>query len=110
MHDLTVTIPTPVDSPPGINASAGAANYSRRDNAVTWTVPFIDASSVSGTVELQLTGLASPDALYPIAVNFSAAQTLCSLSIPEVRSAEEGGGTLPFNASATLQVESYSIS
>ena len=110
VHNLTVTIPAPVDSPPGINATAGSANYSRRENAVTWTVPFIDASSSSGTVELQLTGMTSPDALYPIAVDFSAANTLCSLSIPEVRSAEEGGGTLPFNSSATLQVESYSIS
>ena len=109
VHNLTVVIPCPVDGPPQINASAGTANFSRRENAVTWTVPYIDASSSSGTVELQLTGVASADALYPITVDFSAASTLCSIAVPEVRSAEAGGGALPFSTAATLVVDSYTI-
>ena len=109
VHNLTVTIPTPVDSPPSINASAGAASYSRRDNAVTWTVPFIDSSVSSGTVELQLTGVPSADALYPISVDFAGAATLCAVSVSEVRSADGSGATLPFAASASLAVDSYTI-
>jgi len=109
VHNLVVVIPTPVDTPPATNASAGAAAYSRRDNAVTWTVPFIDAASASGTVEMQLTGIASSEALYPITVDFHAAATLCSLSIPEVRATDVGAASLPFTTAATLQVESYAI-
>jgi len=108
VHNLSVTIPTPVDAPPSINASVGAATYSRRDNTVTWNVPLIDGTSASGTVELQLSGIASADALFPIAVDFSAASTLCSLSIPEVRSLD-GGGPMAFTTASTLLVESYLI-
>lgn len=108
MHHLSVTIPTPVDAPPSISASAGAATYSRRDNTTTWSVPLIDASSASGTVELQLSGVASADVLYPIVVDFSAAATLCALAIPEVKSAEDGS-PLPYTAAASLAVDSYTI-
>ena len=108
IHNLSVTLPTPVDAPPSISASAGAANYSRREGAVTWTVDLIDAGSSSGTVELQLSGLASVESLYPITVDFSAAATLCALQVPEVRAAD-GSGALPYATAATLQVESYSI-
>ena len=109
VHNLTVTIPTPVDAPPQTSASTGSATYSRRDNATTWSVPLIDSSSSSGTVDLQLTGMPSADSLYPITVEFTASSTLCSLAIPEVRSAEAGGGTLPFVATASLTVDSYTI-
>ena len=109
IHNLSVTIPAPVDAPPGIDASAGTATFSRRENAVTWSVPLIDSTATSGTVELQLNGLPSADSLYPITVDFSAASTLCSITIPEVRSAEAGGGALPFTSAATLLVDSYTI-
>jgi len=108
VHNLCVVIPTPVDAPPTITASAGTATYSRRDNTTTWQVPIIDASSASGTVELQLSGLASADALYPITVDFSAPSTLCACSVNEVKAAD-GSGAFPFAVSAVLAVDSYTI-
>ena len=47
-------------------------------------MPFIDASSSSGTVELNLSGLPSQDSLYPIAVAFTSPSTLCKMGVPEV--------------------------
>ena len=108
IHNLTVTLPTPgLDAPPQLSASAGSANYSRRDGAVTWHVPLIDASSSSGTVELNLSGLTNADSLYPIQVGFQAPHTLCKLEVPGVQSAE--GQPLPFSAHSSLTVESYTI-
>jgi len=108
VRNLTVVIPTPVDAPPTISASAGAATYSRRENTTTWTVPIIDATASSGTVELQLTGLSSAEALYPITVDFSAASTLCSWSVDQVLAAD-GSGAFPFAAASVLAVDSYTI-
>jgi len=110
VRNLCVVIPAPVDSVPSIVPSIGQANFSKRESTVTWEVPIVDASASTGTVEFTLTGMPSSDALFPINVSFSAPTTLCQLAIPEVRSAEEGGGTLPFSASASLAVESYQIS
>lgn len=75
---------------------------------MTWHVPLIDASSASGTVELNLSGLSSSDALYPIQVGFQAPATLCKLEVPGVQSAT--GQSLSFVANASLSVESYTIS
>jgi len=110
LHDLKVIIPAPADSATAITASNGTATFSKRDGAVTWHVPLIDASTANANVEFTLHGLSSSDALFPINVAFSGAPTLCELAVPEVRSAEEGGGTLPFSTGALLTVESYTIS
>jgi len=108
IHNLTVTLLTPgLDAPPALSASAGAASYSRRDGTVTWQVPLIDASSASGTVELNLSGLTSADALYPIQVAFQAPSTLCRLEVPGVQGA--GGEPLSHSATASLNVDSYTI-
>jgi len=109
VRNLSVVIPAPVDAVPSIVPSIGQANFSKREGTVTWEVPIIDASSSSGTVEFTLSGMGSSDGLFPINVTFSSPTTLCQLSIPEVRSAEEGGGTLPFSTSSSLSVESYQI-
>ena len=88
-------------------SALGAAAYSRRDGTVTWQVPLIDASSSSGTVELNLSGITSADVLYPIQVSFQAPSTLCRLEVPGVQSA--GGEPLTHSASASLTVDSYTI-
>jgi len=111
IHNLTVVIPTVgVDAIPQINASHGSASFSKREGALTWVVPVIDASASSGTVEFSLSGMSSSDALFPINCSFTSVATLCDIAVHEVRSAEDGGGTLPFNFQPSLAVESYVIS
>jgi hypothetical protein len=109
VRNLCVVIPAPVDSVPSIVPSIGQANFSKREGTVTWEVPIVDGSAASGTVEFTLSGMSSSDALFPTNVSFTAPTTLCELSIPEVRSADEGGGTLPFSTSSSLAVETYQI-
>jgi hypothetical protein len=110
LRNLTVTIPAPVEAVPQISPSNGTASFSKRDAAITWHVPIIDATSTSGTVEFALSGLSSADALFPINCSFTGVATLCELGITEVRSAEAGGGPLPFKYEPSLSVESYVIS
>ena len=73
-------------------------------------MPIIDATSTSGTVEFALSGMSNADALFPINCSFTGVATLCELGITEVRSAEAGGGPLPFKYEPSLSVESYVIS
>ena len=109
LRNLVVSIPVAGDSVPSITPSHGNAAFSKRDASLIWEVPIIDASSASGTVEFNVSGMASSDGLFPIQCTFTAMSTLCDLRISTVRSAEEGGGALPFTASASLGVESYNI-
>ncbi len=109
LRNLTVTIPAPVEAVPQISASHGTASFSKRDAALTWHVPIIDATATSGTVEFALAGMSSADALFPINCSFTGVATLCELGVAEVRSAEAGGGSLPFTYTPSLSVESYVI-
>ena len=110
LRNLTVTIPAPVEAVPQISPSNGTASFSKRDAAITWHVPIIDATSTSGTVEFALSGMSSADALFPINCSFTGVATLCELGITEVRSAVASGGPLPFKYEPSLSVESYVIS
>lgn len=48
VHNLTITIPTPVEMQPTISASNGSASFSKRDASVTWVVPIVDAANTTG--------------------------------------------------------------
>jgi len=108
LRNMTVSIPAPVESLTQVVASHGTASFSKRDGALTWHVPIIDATAASGTVEFALSGMPSADALFPIHCAFTGAATLCEVDVAEVRSAD-GHGPLPFSYTPSLTVETYVI-
>lgn len=85
LRNMTVSIPAPVESLTQVVASHGTASFSKRDGALTWHVPIIDATAASGTVEFALSGMPSADALFPIHCAFTGAATLCEVDVAEVR-------------------------
>ena len=106
LRDVRIAIPLP-DQPQNVSAAdAGEAAYSRRENALIWTIPMIDESNASASVEFSV--VAAPDALFPIQVSFSSPKTICEIDVPDVLSAEDGA-SFPFAKTAMLSVEQYSI-
>jgi len=106
LRDVRIVIPLP-EQPQSVSpAEAGEAAYSKRDNALIWTVPIIDESNASASVEF--TAHAGADAFFPIQVFFTSPRTFCEIDVPEVRNAEDGV-PLPFGKTAGLSVEQYNI-
>uniref|UniRef100_A0A7S3AEA8 Coatomer subunit delta n=1 Tax=Haptolina ericina TaxID=156174 RepID=A0A7S3AEA8_9EUKA len=110
LHDMLVSIPIPPEVSHTIsNAEVGQATYSRREGALQWSVPLVDSSNASATIEFSVSGAPSADAIFPISISFSSRKTLCEMAVDEVLSAEDNS-QLPFSLTTMLTVESYTIS
>jgi len=107
LRDVRVHIPVPGGPPSGLTAAAGEANYVRRDGILQWTIPIIDSSNDSATVEFTASS-SSPDVFFPIQVSFSSPRIMCDVEVIDVRSAENES-PLPFSKQASLTTESYQI-
>ena len=90
LHDMLVSIPIPPEVSHTIsNAEVGQATYSRREGALQWSVPLVDSSNASATIEFSVSGAPSADAIFPISISFSSRKTLCEMAVDEVLSAED---------------------
>jgi len=109
LHDLLISIPIPADASHTIkSAEVGQASYSRREGMLQWSIPMVDTSNSSATIEFAVSGCSSADAIFPISVNFSARTTMCELELSEVLGVDDNA-PIPFSATTLLAVESYTV-
>ena len=108
LHNVTVSVPSAA-TPTITSTDAGEAVYSKRDGAITWTIPIIDSSATSGSFEFHVEGVPSADAFFPITVGFRSPKTLCDVAVTQVRAADDGTVALPYSATCALSVEQYTI-
>lgn len=85
------------------------ATYSRREGMLQWSVPIVDQSNSSATMEFSVSAVSSADAIFPISVNFSSRKTMCELEVNDVLSVDDNS-SIPYSASTLLSIESYIIS
>ncbi|KAL3906822.1 MAG: hypothetical protein SGPRY_010404 [Prymnesium sp.] len=121
LHDLLVSIPIPADASHTItSAEVGQASkpspyvweeatYSRREGMLQWSVPIVDQSNSSATMEFSVSAVSSADVIFPISVNFSSRKTMCELEVNDVLSVDDNS-SIPYSASTLLSIESYIIS
>jgi len=108
--DLLVSIPIPPDAQHTItSAEVGQASYSRREGVLQWSVPLVDSTNASATIEFSVAACGSPDAIFPINVSFSSRKTMCELEVTEVLSVDDNS-PIPFASTTLMSVESYTIS
>lgn len=87
----------------------GQASYSRREGALQWSIPYVDQSNSSATIEFSVAACGSPEAIFPISVNFHSRKTLCEMEVSEVLSVDDNS-PIPYSLNTLLSVESYTIS
>jgi len=110
LHDLLVSIPIPPDASHTIgSAEVGQASYSRRDGLLQWSVPIVDQSNASATMEFSVAACPSADSIFPISVTFTSRQTMCELEVIDVLSVDDNS-PIPHSSSTLLSIESYTIS
>jgi hypothetical protein len=108
LRDVRVCIPIAAGAPSSLVVAAGEATYDKRSASLLWSIPIIDASNSSGTVEFTAHSATGADGFFPIDVSFSSPKIFCELDVPEVRSADDES-PLPFTKQAGLSVESYQV-
>ncbi|KAG8463777.1 hypothetical protein KFE25_004050 [Diacronema lutheri] len=105
---VSMTIPFPPGcAQPKVTCEAGEADYSARNNALVWSIPLINRTNPSGTLEFTVAGVDAAS-LFPIAVDFTSSKTFCELEIGEVLNLDTREPIM-FASATTLSVESYAI-
>ncbi|XP_076800138.1 coatomer subunit delta-like [Clavelina lepadiformis] len=106
--DVCISIPVPSGvGAPNIADLDGDFKHDSRKNILEWTLPVIDASNNTGSMEFSIAG--SPDDFFPINVSFhSTKKSFTDIQITGVEMAQ-GRSPVKYSSESALLVEKYEI-
>lgn len=87
LNDVCITIPLPMSSSPIVNECDGEYTHDPRKNVLLWTLPIIDSSNKSGTLEFSATAM--PGDFFPLLVHFVSKRSYADLKVTDVLLVED---------------------
>jgi hypothetical protein len=107
LREVTIAIPVPgaTAGAPQVNQCDGAWRYDPRARALLWTIPLIDETNKSGSLEFVMQST-DADGLFPIEASFSAGKTICDVQVGAAVNAESGKN-VKFALRRGLQTDGY---
>ncbi|XP_062611322.1 coatomer subunit delta-like [Saccostrea cucullata] len=107
LNDVTILIPVPSGvGAPVVGECDGEYNFDSRKAVLQWTLPVIDASNESGSMEFSIAG--HPDDFFPVTVNFISKKSYCDLQITEVQNCSDDS-PVKFSSEVVFYVDRYEI-
>lgn len=107
LNDVIINIPLPSGvGAPIVGDCDGEYNYDSRKNMLVWSLPVIDASNKSGSLEFSIGG--HPDDFFPVNVNFVSKKSYCDLQISEVRLLD-GEQPVKYSSEVMVYTDKYEI-
>ncbi|KAL5020560.1 hypothetical protein ScPMuIL_003452 [Solemya velum] len=83
LNDVLITIPLPSGvGAPVVGDYDGEYHYDNRKNFLQWTLPVIDQTNPSGSMEFSIAGQAED--FYPVTVSFLSRKSYCDIEVTEV--------------------------
>ncbi|GMS90218.1 hypothetical protein PENTCL1PPCAC_12393 [Pristionchus entomophagus] len=107
LHDVVITVPLPTATVPVVSECEGSYEYQKSRNQLIWTIPVIDASNESGTLEF-VTPNGAVDHFFPVQLRFSAQQTLVDIGVEEAQKMD-GSEVIAHSAITNFIVDKYDI-
>lgn len=107
LADVCVSIPVPSGvGAPNISEADGDYKHDSRKNILEWTLPVVDRTNKTGSMEFSIPGCA--DDFFPISVTFhSAKTTYTDIKVTGVEHVQ--GGNVKFSVETALLVDKYEI-
>lgn len=107
LHDVIINIPVPSGvGAPVVGDYDGEYNYDSRKNLLVWSLPVIDASNKSGSLEFSIAG--HPDDFFPVNVNFMSKKSYCDLQISDVQLLD-GEQPVKYSSEVMFYTDKYEI-
>ncbi|GLH15562.1 hypothetical protein R5R35_013698 [Gryllus longicercus] len=106
LNDVCITIPLPMGTTPIVNECDGEYNHDSRKNVLMWTLPIIDYSNKSGSLEFSATAL--PGDFFPVQVYFVSKRSYADLKITEVLLVDDDT-PVKYTADAIFFTDKYEI-
>ncbi|XP_070548695.1 coatomer subunit delta-like isoform X2 [Ptychodera flava] len=107
LQDVVISIPVAAGvGSPVIGEIDGNYHYDSRHNILEWTLPVIDSSNKTGSLEFSIGG--HPNDFFPVSVNFLSKKSFCDLQVSDVRMVDGNSG-VKFSTDVAFLVEKYEI-
>lgn len=107
LNEVCITIPLPIGCNPVIAECDGEYNYDSRKNVITWSMPILDSSNKTGSMEFSAPNC-NPDDFFPLQVNFVSKQSYAHLKITEVMQVDDDVPA-KYSSETLLFAEKYEI-
>ncbi|XP_063063507.1 archain 1b [Engraulis encrasicolus] len=107
LKDVVITIPLPSGvGAPVIGDVDGDYRHDSRRNILEWSLPVIDSSNRSGSMEFSIAGQAND--FFPVNVSFVSTNSFCDLQVVKVTPVE-GDSAVRFSTETSFVVDKYEI-
>lgn len=107
LENVNIIVPLPPATSPIVSECEGSYEYQKTRNQILWTLPAIDSSNSSGTLEFAVPNGHS-DHFFPVQVRFHSERLFADL---EVESAQkmDGSGPVTFSSESRFISDKYEI-
>jgi len=107
LRDVTITIPIPGPNLV-IESADGSHRFDNRSNVLEWSLPLIDSSNSTGSMEFTLNFGGPSSSFFPIRVDFVSENTFCPIQVESVATVDDNH-PVSFSETKGLSVEQYEI-
>ncbi|KAF7394051.1 hypothetical protein HZH68_010870 [Vespula germanica] len=83
LNDVNINIPLPIGCTPIVSSCDGQYTHETRKNILVWSLPLVDASTKSGSMEFSAPSSTSAD-FFPLHVSFASKTSYAKIKITEV--------------------------
>ncbi|CAK9803782.1 Coatomer subunit delta [Anthophora quadrimaculata] len=105
LNDVQINIPFPMGCNPIVNECDG--QYEIRRNTLLWSLPVIDATTKSGSMEFSAP-LCTPADFFPLAVSFSSKTSYVNIKVTEVLLVEDES-PVKYSVETVFFTDSYEV-
>ncbi|XP_034939359.1 coatomer subunit delta [Chelonus insularis] len=88
LNDVLISIPLPVGCNPIVNECDGQYTHASRRNTLVWSLPLVDASSKSGSMEFSAPSTTPAD-FFPLRVSFTSKTSYAKIKVVDVLLVED---------------------
>ncbi|KAK0413151.1 hypothetical protein QR680_006628 [Steinernema hermaphroditum] len=107
LKNVTIAIPLPPATVPVISECDGSYEYIKSKSQLQWTLPVIDESNKTGTLEFT-TPNGHADHFFPVNVSFYSPDLFCNFGVEAVQKMNTDED-VPFSSESRLIVEKYDV-
>lgn len=106
LHNVRIIVPLPTATAPVVGECEGSYEYHKTKNVIVWSMPIIDASNSTGTLEFTVPNGHS-DHFFPVTVAFTSENLFVPITVQEVSKTD--GSSVVFSVETNFNSESFEI-
>lgn len=107
LENVVITVPLPAATVPVVSECEGSYDYQKSRNQIVWTLPVIDSTNSTGTLEFSVPN-GHADHFFPVHVRFHTEKLFCDIGVDAVQTMDSGS-SVPYSVETRFISEKYEV-